>query len=1251
MEQEPVLTDFARELGALFKAAGGGVGGTLTLKKIVSELKGRGFKVTYSHIGDWRKGRSAPSDRHLPTALALIKYLQGEAAKHSPGYPQISSEGWFSYLKAAQHAGKTRQGGSGPRINETSMVRLFGHAAEVKQYHQPRDFSGRLKELDILSAFAADRRPQGDSYAMWQADPFSGKSALLAWFVIQYLSDGAGVDVVPYFITRRLGTDHPNVFRATMREQLAKVVGRGAPSRLEDLYGAAAKASRARGRNLLLVVDGLDAAASPSDGGWSIAAMLPKELPAGMRVVVSGRRHPPLPSDVPADHPLRDPAIVRRLTASPEVHVIRDMLKDDLGALLKDREVGRPLLGLLTAARGALSGEDLAELIGADTLPYDVMELLHGVTGRSIRPDDSDHVALRGPDWGDDPALRTYVLAHDELARVAAQHLGSGLTKAEEILHAWADRYREAGWPEHTPNYLLTGYTRLVQHSGGPEGLTSLVFDFRRQQRQMAGFGSDLALADIELAAESAAGDTPDRLAVLAAAAASRSFLLRHTRTLPREIPCALARLGDARRARALALASPYPSSKAATLAEVARVLSGIGHKQAKETAREAAAWANTARRQAPLLTAGDEEAEAVVAQAALALIASGQEEDGVALLRGTRGSNTERYEAWAQAAVILAPDRPAGATDLLDELEHQAEELAERAAEDLAEDPATPIQLWALLAAAAPDRRERLHDRMRDHARDRWAESHNLRDLDVLSIAAFALAGSRPEEAVALAGVARQRIEAACQNPASLSVEDRAHIECGFRLTLVRLVRALTGTGVSSEQARQLLEGVPEAFREGHDRPDFADTVMTHAEIVESVEEADDSEDPVVAQAQRLAREAVGLAERDREAEARQCVDQALTLLPETNASAGHALPWLPSLAGALARSGHPGDAEVLARALTGPGNRARALAEASMASAESGRVADARRLAQEAARAAVEGPDAGGGAWAVAAQALALVGEGGAADDLIDRSEPAERARKTLWRQEAGRVRVVVAAGLAAHDPAAAARTVDAARARLEATKKLPGRSARLLADLGELAATAPKTDEACRARLRQAIAGARAEAPAVPHEWQAATVLVDAVLRIGDGEDVASWLNWLERESRVGRTGQFPMAGLAVLYALLGETDEAERTAERVEDPEDRAEAFAAVAGHLGRVPARLTPARYPAGTDPFTQTLRVLALAASPDAPGAAVATAAFLRKAVSGPGWHTVLPVLAELAPGAVAPIRDITFAHLGIDSA
>ncbi|MFD3553903.1 hypothetical protein ACFWWA_17650 [Streptomyces goshikiensis] len=1249
MEQEAVLTDFARELEALFKAAGGG-GGGLTLKKIFSDLEKQGFSLPKSTLGGWREG-TAPKAGQQDLVLALIRYLGRKAAERSPDYRGISLQGWVSYLKAAQQASKTRQGGSGPRVSATYKARLFGNAAEVKQYHQPRDFSGRLKELDILSAFATDRRPQGDSYAMWQAEPFSGKSALLAWFVLQYLSVGAGVDVVPYFITRRLGTDHPNEFRTTMCKQLARVVGRGAPSRLEDLYEAAAQASRARGRTLLLVVDGLDAAAVPSNGGWSIAAMLPKELPAGMRVVVSGRRHPPLPSDVPADHPLRDPAIVRRLTASPEARVIRDMLKDDLDALLKDGEVGRPLLGLLTAARGALSGEDLAELIGVDTLPYDVMELLHGVTGRSMRPDDSDHLALRGPDWGDDPALRTYVLAHDELPRVAEQQFGAGLAKYEGILQGWADRYGEAGWPEHTPNYLLTGYTRLVQHSGCPDRLASLVFDFRRQQRQVAGFGSDLALADIELAAEAATGDTPDRLAVLAGAAASRSFLLRHIRTLPRDIPCALARLGDARRARALALASPYPSSKAVTLAEVARVLAGIGHKQAKETAREAAAWANTARRQAPLLIAGDEEAEAVVAQAALALIASGQEEDGVALLRGTRGSNTARYEAWVQAAGILAPRQPAGAADLLDELEHQAEELAERAAEDPAEDPATPIQLWALLAAAAPDRHERLHDRMRDHARDRWAESQDLRDLDVLSIAAFTLAGSRPEEAVALAGLARQRIESVCQTPASLSAEDRAHIECGFRLTLVRLVRALTGTGVSSEQVRQLLEGVPEAFREGYDRADFANTVMAHAEILEGVEEADDSEDPVVAQAQRLAREAVGLAERDREAEARQCLDQALTLLPETNASAGHALPWLPSLAGALASSGAPEDAEVLAAALAGPGNRARALAEVSMASAESGRVADARRLAHEAARAAVEGPEAGGGAWAVAAQALALVGEGGAADDLINRTEPAERARKTSWRQEAGRVRVVVAAELAAHDPAAAARIVDAARARLEATKNLPGQAARLLADLGELAAAAPETDEACRARLHQAIAGARAEAPTVPQEWQAATILVDAVLRIGDGEDVAARLNWLERKARVERTGQFPMAGLAVLYALLGETDEAERTAERVEDPEDRAQAFAAVAGHLGRVPARLTPARYPAGTDPFTQTLRVLALAASPDAPGALVATAAFLRKAVSGPGWHTVLPVLAELAPGAVAQIRDITFAHLGIDSA
>jgi hypothetical protein len=61
----------------------------------------------------------------------------------------------------------------------------------------PDQLLDREGELDELVRFCADDQP----YAWWQAGPWAGKSALMAWFV---LHPPAGVDVVSFFVTARL---------------------------------------------------------------------------------------------------------------------------------------------------------------------------------------------------------------------------------------------------------------------------------------------------------------------------------------------------------------------------------------------------------------------------------------------------------------------------------------------------------------------------------------------------------------------------------------------------------------------------------------------------------------------------------------------------------------------------------------------------------------------------------------------------------------------------------------------------------------------------------------------------------------------------------------------------------------------------------------------------------------------------------------------------------------------------------------
>ncbi|MFH8892878.1 hypothetical protein [Streptomyces sp. NPDC017949] len=1264
MSDEAQMSELARALESLYEAARGSRRSTFTQSKLAETLSARGFKVSDRTISDWRK-KGSVSDQHQPTFWALVKYLETEAAEVSPDYRPHSKTHWKSLLDAADHRRRSRQGGSGPRIHMDSKGRFYGDEAQVRQHFLPRDFEGRLDDLNALSSFTTDRHAPAPTYAFLQAGPWAGKSALMAWFVLPYRP--TGVDVVPYFIARRLGTDHPDTFRTTMCRQLAAVVGKRAPSGLEALYEAAARASSDLGRTLLLVVDGLDEAAAPQDGGLSIAAMLPKALPPGMRVMVAGREHPPLPIDVPEDHPLRDPALVRRLKVSPAATVIRDMVTRDLATLLKNREMGRPLLALLTAARGPLSGEDLAHLMGAATLPYDVVELLGSVAGRSMRPDVSGHLALSGPVWGDNPALRTYVLAHDELRRVASENFRpAGLAEYEGRLHAWADRYREQGWPEGTPNYLLAGYPRLLRESGDVDRLAGLVLDPRRQRRQVAGLGLDLALADIELVEGAATDDGPESLGLLAAAALSRTFLNRRARTVPLDVPRALARLGDARRATTLALESPDAVSKALALADVAHELSGIegddrARNAAQDAARESVRWATTARRQTPAWGAGDDEVEAAVARAAVALIETGQEEAGPELLRRTRGLSAASCEAWTEAAALLSKHRPSLASEVLDELEEDVEALAEHADSSDLDDPAALVQLRMALALADPGRAERLHHHILEHARTVGAaRSQTLSDLDVLSLAASALAAVRPDDARALADLAVQRIEGACRKPSSLSAPDRAHVEFGFRLTLVRLAQALLDTGTSPEEVRALLEGVPEELRGTYEeqgrRPDrdgadFADSIV--ARVAHFGHDPGDDEGDVAAEPGRLARVAVALAAQGREQEARQHLDEALALLSETDAEAEAALPWLPAFAGTLLRNGAIKDAEALAAALSGPGNRARALSAMAVAHADAGHEAGARRLAHEAACEAVRaGREAAEDeAWAVAAQALAHACEGDAALDLIDTTKPTERARRNVWRRDAARARVAVAEGMAAHDPSAAGAIVDEVREGYEATSNLPRRLAELLGELGALLVASSRGDEACRERLSESVSCARAYAYEAQEEWVPRTVLVDAVLRVGEGQDADVQMEWLARQRRIGHQEQFPAAGLGVLHALLGDADAAWRAVARTVEPRRRAIGFAAIAGHLARVPVRLVPAVHEPGPDPFTQALRALAMLASADTPGDVRMAGRFLRESLKSPDWSSVLPVLAQVAPAVVPRLRDIIFAHLCLEPA
>lgn len=1232
---------FSAELRALYAAAGGGK--TLTLKHLVERGARHGFKVADSTLSNWFTGPSVPTQEpHVRYVLKLlIPFLESRAAQRVKDHRTTATETWDSRLSAAQAVRKGGQGGRGSRVDAASPGRLFGMPSQALQDVLPDEFVGRDRELDELAAFAA-ASDGGPAYGWWQADAWAGKTALLAWFATRRLP--AGIDAVHHFIARRLGTNHREDFLLAVGEQLASVAGRklraserGRPEALPSLCADAAKASAGRHRRLLLIVDGLDEDADAAPGGLSIAALLPKDPPYGMRVLASGRAHPQVPHDVANGHPLRDPAVVRRLDASPVAHVIRDTALQELDALLEDGRVGSPLLGLLVVAQGALTGADLAELAGVR--PHDVGKRLRSVVGRNMAPTDTDDLLLGAVPADDDAVRQTFVLAHEELYRAAEQALGKReLATQEACLHAWADDYRDRGWPEDTPNYLLTGYTRLVRHGADADRLADLVLDPRRQVRLVQRSGPDVALADLALVSAPDDAATPPGLVTAARVAMSREWLLPHTRPLPRSVARTVARLGDVRRARALAATSPHASAKALHFADVARVLAVTGHEEAGDTAREAGEWARTALRAAGLSGHAGGEAEAAAGQVALALMATNQVEAGLGLLRDTRGSSTTRYETWAEAARLLAPDHAESAAALLDELEEEAADLAAGESGDAS---AVALQIWETIAAVASDRAGRLHARILEHARAVWEAAPTLENVSLLAGAASALAWDRPKEAAHLTDLAHRHVEAVLlARTEPLSPTDAFHLEFGFRHTLARLAQALADIGMPEEQVGRLLEPLEQSLPGGPgDRPEHADGVD------DGVDEGDDG----VVVVERLAGEAFESAKLGNGRDARSRLDQALTLLPTAFKGTGRISPrWIPALAAALVRLDAADDVEALLAPCQDPAGRARAYAAMSLAHADLDRIGDARRYAHRAAQAA--DMPALDGAWAHVAQALACAGEAEAAEDLLCRHVvPTDRSKKAEWRRTDRLARIAVAAGLAEHEPQRSGELLLPLLEDLHAGMRSPQGMFTLLGRFAALLPAVAAVDgELPYGPLLHEVkdAGLGYADRKDPKTWQPETVLVHALLRISAEEDAGLQLDWLARDLTNRGPEHFPTAALAVVHAAQGDVDTALGVATRLTDPLRRAAALTAVAGHLARLPVRPLPADDPAAQpDPFTRTIEHLALDVTPDARADEQAARRFLHLSLTTTGWYHALRVLPQVEPEAVARARDIAIVH------
>ncbi|WP_159049280.1 P-loop NTPase family protein [Streptomyces canus] len=445
-------------------------------------------------------------------------------------------------------------------LGQGRPVLRSGYLHEVAQLAAAR-FEGRAAELAAMAAFStapdgvqeAQGGDAGAAYWRWLASAWSGKTALMAQFA---LHPPQGADVLAFFITARTaGRSDRTAFLAALQGQLREYlcdadVDCASQGQFLDALERAADRATAEGRRLVLLVDGLDedTGVESASSGYSIAALLPRVPPPGLRIIVAGRPNPPIPSDVLENHPLHSAQVDHLLAPSPAAQALRKAAERDLHALLTGGGPGREVACLIAAANGGLSAQDLADVMG-EVSAWEVEEVLGGSLGRSFQ-----HRPAHWPATGQQPA-HLFSFAHEELQQGALKRISrAALEGYRARVHAFTDAWREAGWPSETPEYALVGYPQLLRNLADATRLTVLATDEVRHERLWETTGSDTeALAEIADAIRLHRAAADPNLRMCVRLAQRRDEIRGYVASIPDDVIETWAILGHVRRALTLA--------------------------------------------------------------------------------------------------------------------------------------------------------------------------------------------------------------------------------------------------------------------------------------------------------------------------------------------------------------------------------------------------------------------------------------------------------------------------------------------------------------------------------------------------------------------------------------------------------------------------------------------------------------------------------------------------------------------------
>jgi hypothetical protein len=427
---------------------------------------------------------------------------------------------------------------------------------------------GRGRELEQMGRFCAAE--SGPSYFTWQAEAWSGKTALMTEFVAE---PPAGLDIVSFFTNNLFAGQRESAnFLASITGQLDSIINDtfssgirtpgAATGDLLRLIEAANDTSIGNGRRLVLLVDALDEdvalGGSSARDQMSITSILPHKPPPGMRIITSTRPSALVDDQVLDDHPFRHADCRHDLKPSVNARVQQNAVSQEIRKATGTKGIDRDIVGYLACAQGGLTAEEIAELVNdarpdSEIAPVEVLGRLAAGLRRCTRP-------VSGMN-GTGSIGRVFEFSHSTVPDRVRVDIGARMvSRYTEEVHRWAERHSHLGWHDETPQYLIRYYPALLRDTANLDVLLTYALDVSRQDwlLRVRG-GDDQAMVELDWASQLNSAVDPINLKNALSIAVRRSQIRRRNAMVHFSLPSVYAAVGD--HSRALSLAESIPDT------------------------------------------------------------------------------------------------------------------------------------------------------------------------------------------------------------------------------------------------------------------------------------------------------------------------------------------------------------------------------------------------------------------------------------------------------------------------------------------------------------------------------------------------------------------------------------------------------------------------------------------------------------------------------------------------------------------